>query len=176
MFVGSYFCIWFLRHFLFVSVVVFVFVLVGSYSYNQTFYAHFVGSYFCIWFFRWQQWHMVGMPVVVRNSKIFRLLEFSLFVSLIFFTWICRLKKTLGKTRNRKLSKMLEINKFKPLPISFDVADQKTFRPVGPLAKDFKSLLEVTLRNDVPLTFDYWEIVPAEHKTAIWPQIEVENV
>jgi len=51
-----------------------------------------------------------------------------------------------------------------------------TFRPVGPLAKDFKSLLGVTLRKDVPYTFDSWEKVPAELRTAIWPQIEVEIV
>lgn len=43
----------------------------------------------------------------------------------------------------------------------------------SPLAKDFKSLLGVTLRKHVPLTFDSWEKVPVEHKTVIWPQIEM---
>lgn len=78
-----------------------------------------------------------------------------------------------GKTRNVGLRKILEANNGKLLEISFERGKHNTYKPIGNNAKHFSSLVG-TIVDRLPYNTRSWEKVPAEHKAAILPELQVK--
>lgn len=84
----------------------------------------------------------------------------------------CQRSKVRGKSNGANLREAWENNGEKPLPIEFDISDQKTARPVGKHASKFSNLVGRTVGSEIPKYYKSWKDVPDETKAGIWPTIE----